>query len=68
MVGTLRCGRSNPGSNPGHGKLFVFDNRLVQYISVHNNKLLSHFRKMHRSAKIQVETSKVDFIAKKPSI
>ena len=22
MVSTLRCGRSNPGSNPGHGKFF----------------------------------------------
>ena len=21
-VRTLRCGRNNPGSNPGHGKLF----------------------------------------------
>ena len=26
VVRTLRCGRSNPGSNPGHGKVnfFVF--------------------------------------------
>lgn len=23
MVSTLRCGRSNPGSNPGHGKLHL---------------------------------------------
>ena len=23
-VRTLRCGRSNPGSNPGHGKFYVF--------------------------------------------
>ncbi|KAK9962777.1 hypothetical protein ABG768_008129, partial [Culter alburnus] len=22
VVSTLRCGRSNPGSNPGHGKFF----------------------------------------------
>ena len=22
VVSTLRCGRSNPGSNPGHGILF----------------------------------------------
>ena len=24
VVRTLRCGRSNPGSNPGHGTLFPF--------------------------------------------
>ena len=24
MVRTLRCGRSNPGSNPGHGMSFIF--------------------------------------------
>ena len=23
-VRTLRCGRNNPGSNPGHGNLFYF--------------------------------------------
>ena len=23
VVRTLRCGRNNPGSNPGHGKLFA---------------------------------------------
>lgn len=23
VVRTLRCGRSNPGSNPGHGSIFV---------------------------------------------
>ncbi len=22
-VRTLRCGRNNPGSNPGHGRFFV---------------------------------------------
>ena len=22
VVSTLRCGRNNPGSNPGHGKMF----------------------------------------------
>ena len=22
VVSTLRCGRNNPGSNPGHGKWF----------------------------------------------
>ena len=22
VVSTLRCGRNNPGSNPGHGKRF----------------------------------------------
>ena len=24
VVRTLRCGRSNPGSNPGHGTFFPF--------------------------------------------
>ena len=24
VVSTLRCGRNNPGSNPGHGKIFNF--------------------------------------------
>ena len=24
VVRTLRCGRSNPVSNPGHGKFYVF--------------------------------------------
>ena len=24
VVRTLRCGRSNPGSNPGHGTFFSF--------------------------------------------
>ena len=24
VVTTLRCGRSNPGSNPGHGIFFMF--------------------------------------------
>ena len=23
-VRTLRCGRNNPGSNPGHGTFFIF--------------------------------------------
>ena len=23
VVSTLRCGRNNPGSNPGHGKLLI---------------------------------------------
>lgn len=27
-VSTLRCGRSSPGSNPGHG---IFSNNLIQY-------------------------------------
>ena len=25
MVSTLRCGRSNPGSNPGYGRISLFD-------------------------------------------
>ena len=25
VVRTLHCGRSNPGSNPGHGSDFLFD-------------------------------------------
>ena len=28
VVRTLRCGRSNPGSNPGHG-IFFFNPKLV---------------------------------------
>jgi hypothetical protein len=28
VVRTLRCGRSNPGSNPGHGSDFLFDDDL----------------------------------------
>ena len=24
VVSTLRCGRNNPGSNPGHGTFFFF--------------------------------------------
>ena len=31
MVSTLRCGRNNPGSNPGHGRLVpLFANKIEQ--------------------------------------
>ena len=29
VVRTLRCGRSNPGSNPGHGTFFSFCFSLI---------------------------------------
>ena len=32
MVRTLRCGRRNPGSNPGHGSALPF-RRLLSYTS-----------------------------------
>ncbi len=31
VVSTLRCGRSNPGSNPGYGKECFFSNNLKIY-------------------------------------
>ena len=35
VVSTLRCGRNNPGSNPGHGNVFFFlFNCLVHFPSV----------------------------------
>ena len=30
VVSTLRCGRSNPGSNPGHGMLTLFEQENPQ--------------------------------------
>ena len=32
VVRTLRCGRSNPGSNPGHGSDFFFSLSLFQLV------------------------------------
>ena len=31
VVRTLRCGRSNPGSNPGHGTFFPFCFSLIYF-------------------------------------
>ncbi|KAL7887855.1 hypothetical protein AOLI_G00028290 [Acnodon oligacanthus] len=31
VVSTLRCGRSNPGSNPGHGRTFNSADSPVQF-------------------------------------
>ena len=43
MVSTSRCGRENPGSNPGHGKVGLCtctqtkaQNRTKQTTAVHN--------------------------------
>ena len=33
VVRTLRCGRSNPGSNPGHGTFFLFVFLLFNFLS-----------------------------------
>ena len=44
VVSTLRCGRSNPGSNPGHGiNPEIFFTRLFSYISARINcKLITN--------------------------
>ena len=34
VVSTLRCGRNNPGSNPGHGTLLHFLTRLHSEINI----------------------------------
>ena len=31
VVRTLRCGRSNPGSNPGHGTFFSVSNFFLKF-------------------------------------
>ena len=41
MVSTLRCGRSNPGSNPGYGRSIFFSKLFFIIVVTHcNNKLL----------------------------
>lgn len=35
VVSTLRCGRRNPGSNPGHGRIFLYT-RNQDYFSWEN--------------------------------
>ena len=40
VVSTLRCGRNNPGSNPGHGKrrnVFRFLEFVFILVSIENN-------------------------------
>ena len=35
VVRTLRCGRSNPGSNPGHGTFFFLETDIGQNATNH---------------------------------
>ena len=35
VVSTLRCGRNNPGSNPGHGTLFSYYAVLSIFFSLY---------------------------------
>ena len=40
VVSTLRCGRSNPGSNPGHGSEHKFaDSAVVKTFFIGKNEL-----------------------------
>ena len=49
VVSTLRCGRNNPGSNPGHGTL------------LHKKSISKNEYKSHRDRKVSVlETTGVE--------
>ena len=39
VVSTLRCGRSNPGSNPGYGKDVFFESIYLIYSVFKLNRL-----------------------------
>ena len=41
VVSTLRCGRSNPGSNPGHGSAHFFVNMSPLYTGPHFDNSIS---------------------------
>ena len=62
VVRTLRCGRSNPGSNPGHGIFILslrglwkltrgeFHSTGVLAFNQHNANLVKNYKKVHASA------------------
>ena len=39
VVSTLRCGRNNPGSNPGFGKYLILYS-LVPLINLHTSRIM----------------------------
>ena len=39
MVSTLRCGRNNPGSNPGLGKYFILYS-VMPLINLHTTRIM----------------------------